>query len=162
MSGRLVRQARPRELTTILDLAVAFYSESGFSTPVPELRNNMDVLLHSNQARVAVADDHGEIVGFAVSTLSFGLEQGHVAELEDVYVRPAHRRIGIAGALIDDSSAWAQSRGCRVLELVVAPHGADVADLVDFYARRGFSNEGRRLLSRNIGNDAQQADADHT
>ncbi|MBV9513339.1 MAG: GNAT family N-acetyltransferase [Mycobacteriaceae bacterium] len=131
-------------------MAVAFYAESGFCTPVPELRTNMEVLLRSSQARVAIADYHGAIVGFAITTLSFGLEQGHVAELEDLYVRPAHRRIGMAGALIDDSSMWAQSRGCRMLELVVAQHGDREAGLEEFYARRGFTNEGRRLLSRSI------------
>ena len=152
MSGRLVRQARPKELATVLNLAVAFYAESGFSTPVPELRKNMEVLLNSDQARVATAEYHGEIVGLAITTLSFGLEQGHIAELEDLYVRPAHRRIGIAGALIDDSSTWARSRGCSMLELVIAQRGDSEDDLLDFYARRGFTDEGRRLLSRIVGN----------
>jgi aminoglycoside 6'-N-acetyltransferase I len=146
-----VRQAHPGELPTLLDLASAFYTEDGFTTPVWQLRENLLVLLDSDSARVAVVcgpDD--EIVGFAITTLSFGLEQGRIAELEDLFVRPAHRRSGIAGALIDDSAAWARARGSRALELVVAPTGIDVAQLFGYYARRGFTDEGRRLLSRNL------------
>jgi GNAT superfamily N-acetyltransferase len=136
---------------TVLDLATAFYAEDGFTTPVSELRDNLVVLLDSENARVAVAcAPNDEIVGFAITTLSFGLEDGCVAELEDLYVRPTNRRIGIAGALIDDSAKWAASRGCRRLELVVAPNGNDVAHLFGFYARRGFVDEGRRLLGRSL------------
>jgi GNAT superfamily N-acetyltransferase len=151
VSARKVRRARPSELPTLLDLATAFYAEGGFTTPVSELRDNLFVLLDSKNARVAIAcgpDD--EIAGFAITTLSFGLEDGCVAELEDLFVRPTNRRSGIAGALIDDSAEWAASHGCRTLELVVASNGNDVAHLLGYYARRGFVDEGRRLLSRSL------------
>ena len=90
MSGNEIRQARPSELTALLDLAVAFYAESGFNTPRSQLGDNLVALLHANDARVAVADRDGDVVGFAITTLSFGLEQGTIAELEDLYVQPAH------------------------------------------------------------------------
>jgi aminoglycoside 6'-N-acetyltransferase I len=151
VSAHKVRRGRPAELMTVLDLATAFYAEDGFTTPVSELRDNLVVLLDSENARVAVAcAPNNEIVGFAITTLSFGLEDGCVAELEDLYVRPTNRRSGIAGALIDDSAKWAASRGCRRLELVVAPNGNDVAHLFGFYARRGFVDEGRQLLGRSL------------
>jgi ribosomal protein S18 acetylase RimI-like enzyme len=151
VSARKVRRARPAELPTVLDLATAFYAEDGFTTPVSELRDNLLVLLDSENARVAVAcgpDD--EIVGFAITTLSFGLEDGCIAELEDLFVRPTNRRSGIAGALNDDSAEWAASHGCRSLEVVVAPNGNDVAHLFGFYASRGFTDEGRKLLKRKL------------
>lgn len=151
MSASKVRRVHRAELPTVLDLATAFYPEDGFTTPVWELRDNLLVLLDSENARVAIAcgpDD--EIVGFAITTLSFGLEYGCVAELKDLFVRPTNRRSGFAGALIDDSAEWAASHGCRTLELVVAPNGNDVAHLLGYYARRGFVDEGRRLVSRNL------------
>jgi len=116
MSGE-VRQARPAELAAVLELATAFYLEEGFATPTVELRDNLRVLLQSERARVAVAVDHDH----TVSTASFGLQQGCVTELEDLFVRPGHRHTGIGAALINDSAAWAISCGCRSLELVVAP-----------------------------------------
>lgn len=150
-SGVVVRPARTAELTPVLVLATAFYREDGFTTPVRELRHNLEALLDSADARVAVADVHGtQIVGFAITTLSFGLEQGRIGELGDLYVRPAHRRGGIAAALITDSTNWARARGCRALELVIAPNGNNVHQLHAYYARHGFTDEGRRLLSRNL------------
>jgi aminoglycoside 6'-N-acetyltransferase I len=150
MSGVDIRAARPTDLARVLNMATAFYIEDGFATPVSELRNNLAVLLHTDTARVAIAARHGHIVGFAITTLSFGLEQGAIAELEDLFVEPAHRRTGVGGALIDDSAGWAESRGCRTLELVIAPNGNNIAHLFCYYARRNFTEEGRRLLSRNL------------
>jgi aminoglycoside 6'-N-acetyltransferase I len=147
VSARKVRRAFSAELPTLLNLATAFYAEGGFTTPVAELRDNLLVLLDSDSARVAVVcDPEDEIVSFAITTLSFGLEYGCAAELEELFVRPS----GIAGALIDDSAEWAASQGCSALEVVVAPNGNDVNHLFDFYRRRGFSDEGRRLLSRSV------------
>jgi aminoglycoside 6'-N-acetyltransferase I len=151
MSCHDVRQARRAELPALLDLATAFYVEDGFTTPASRLRENLLVLLNSDDARIAVvcgADD--EIVGFAITTLTFGLEYGLLAELEDLFVVPACRRTGIGRTLIDDSVDWARSRGCRVLELVVAPNGANVDHLFAYYARQGFMNEGRQILSRDL------------
>jgi aminoglycoside 6'-N-acetyltransferase I len=145
-----VRRARPSELAAVLELAVAFYAEDGFTTPRSQLRDNLAVLLSSDDAQVAVAAEHETIVGFAITTMSFGLEQGPIAELEDLYVQPAHRRTGVASALIGDSANWARSRRCRALEVVVAPNGNDVAHLVGFYARRGFTDKGRRLMTRDL------------
>jgi aminoglycoside 6'-N-acetyltransferase I len=151
MGGVEIRTARRTELVRVLELASAFYIEGGFNTPGSELRENLAALLHMRAARVAIAGRQRAIVGFAITTLSFGLEQGAVAELEDLFVVPGHRRAGVATALIDDSAAWARSRGCRTLEVVVAPNGTEVAGLFDYYAHRGFTDEGRRLLARSLG-----------
>jgi GNAT superfamily N-acetyltransferase len=151
MIGDEVRRARPGELPIVLDLATAFYAEDGFTTPVWQLRENLLVLLDSDSARVAVAcRQNDEVLGFAITTLSFGLEYGRLAELEDLFVLPAHRRSGIGSALINDSADWARSRGCRALELVVAPNGANVDHLLNYYARQGFTSEGRQILSRDL------------
>lgn len=150
MSGIEIRTAGRTDLARVLDLATAFYIEDGFDTPVSELRDNLAALLHMRTARVAIAGVRHDIVGFAITTLSFGLEQGAGAELEDLFVEPGHRQAGVATTLIDDSAEWARSRGCRTLEVVVAPNGNDVADLFDFYAHRGFADEGRRLLARDL------------
>jgi GNAT superfamily N-acetyltransferase len=151
MTAQHVRQARRAELPAVLELATAFYIEDGFTTPVSQLGENLLVLLDSESARVAVAcGEDDEIVGFAITTLSFGLEYGLLAELEDLFVLPAHRRTGIGSALIDDSADWASSRGCRALELVVAPNGTNVDHLFNYYAHQGFTSEGRQILSREL------------
>jgi len=145
-----VHAAGPADLEAVLVLATAFYTAEGFTTPADELRLNLAGLLSSEAARTAVAVLDREPVAFAITTTSFGLENGLIAELEDLYVAPAARCGGIAGRLIDDSARWARRRGCRYLELVVASNGRDVSRLDTYYRSRGFHDDGRRLIARQL------------
>lgn len=145
-----IRSATTADLDAVLALALDFYAEDGFTTPVDALRRNLTHLLGSPDAHTAVVDEDATIVAFAITTTSFGLENGPIAELEDLYVAPAARRHGWAAALIDDSTEWARRRGCSVLDLVVAPNGQDVDHLCDYYLARGFEDVGRRLFHRNL------------
>ena len=142
-----IRTGTPADAPAILELAVAFYAEDGFGTPRSRLAEHLDHLLASEAARVAVAEVDGTIVAFGASTSSYGLEDGRVAELEDLYVVPEHRRRGIAQALIDDSAAWARRIGAAYLAIVIAPNGLDVSHLHRYYRARGFRDEGRRILA---------------
>ncbi|MEV6823692.1 GNAT family N-acetyltransferase [Amycolatopsis sp. NPDC051102] len=147
ITPRTLRVARPGDLAAVLPLAVEFYAEEGFATGEQALRHNLAALLASPAARVAVVHSPDRLLGFAVTTTGFGLENGLIAELEDLFVLPAARRRGVAGRLIGDSVAWARGRGCRHLELVIAPNGRDAGHLFAYYLARGFRDDGRHLLS---------------
>ena len=131
-------------------MAEAFYAEDGFTTPSSELRTNLEQLITSSAARVAIADASAPI-GFAITTTSFGLENGLIAELEDLYVHPDHRRRGVATLLISDSAGWALQGGAKHLEVVIAPNGLDVSHLHAYYDKLGFRDEGRTLRTRPLG-----------
>jgi aminoglycoside 6'-N-acetyltransferase I len=146
-----LRTARTEDHEAILSLAVDFYAEDGFATPREKLSEHLAHLLVSAAARVAVIAVDDEIVAFGISTSSYGLESGLIAELEDLYVAPAHRRRGLAAELIEDSARWAAGIGAAHLELVVAPNGQDVSHLFDIYRAKGFVDDGRRLLARDLG-----------
>jgi aminoglycoside 6'-N-acetyltransferase I len=152
MTGRPLRSAGPADLEHLVRLTRAFYDEDGFTTPTPQIRRNLEALLASEDARIAVAHGTGGAapVGFALTTIRLILESGLVAELQDLYVVPPERRRGVASALIADSAQWAADRGARLLEVVVAPNGREVGHLFDFYAARGFADEGRRILARRL------------
>jgi aminoglycoside 6'-N-acetyltransferase I len=142
------RTARADDHAAILDLAVAFYAEDGFATPRARLAEHLLHLLASDAAHAAVIDQDGEVVAFGISTSSYGLENGLIAELEDLYVAPHARRRGLAGQLIEDSARWATGIGAAQLEIVIAPNGGDVSHLYGIYRARGFADDGRRLLAR--------------
>jgi aminoglycoside 6'-N-acetyltransferase I len=146
MSRLRVAEAADRE--AILSLAVDFYAEDGFTTPRARLAEHLSHLLVSAAAHAAVIESDGEVVAFAISTSSYGLENGLIAELEDLYVAPGFRRRGLAGELIEDSAGWAAAIGAAHLEIVIAPNGQDVSHLFEIYRGRGFADEGRRILSR--------------
>ncbi len=85
-----------------------------------------------------------------MTTTSFGLENGLIAELEDLYVAPEFRRGGVGSLLVADAATWASDRGCTQLEVVIAPNGRDVEHLHRYYAALGFADDGRRIRSRNL------------
>lgn len=146
----VVREAVPGDLHQLVRLTRAFYDEDGFSTADEEIERNFRLLLPSPEAHVTAAVADGRIRGFALTTNRMILESGVVAELQDLYVERGLRNSGIGTALIAEAARWAQSRSARLFEIVVAPNGRDVTDLVRFYARRGFTDGGRRILSRPI------------
>jgi hypothetical protein len=94
-----LRKAAAGDLDALLEPAVAFYDEDGFTTPRSALAAHLRVLLE-------------------------------------------------AKALIEDSAAWAASIGAAELQIVIAPNGMDVSHLFRYHAANGFTDEGRRLLSR--------------
>ncbi|MFI7108806.1 GNAT family N-acetyltransferase [Nonomuraea sp. NPDC050227] len=147
----MIRAAVPDDLPALHDLAVAFYAEDGFTTPAQTLKANLAKLIAAPGVRVAVSEGEGEgegrLVAFGITTTTFGLEQGLYAELEDLFVVPEARRRGEAERLIEDSRRWAAAQGCTTLEIVIAPNGADVRHLFAYYGKRGFRDEGRRILS---------------
>src|SRR3954468_4124935 len=98
-----LRVAVAADHAAILALAVDFYAEDGFTTPRAKLAEHLSHLLVSAAAHAAVIEAGGEIVAFAISTSSYGLENGLIAELEDLYVAPAFRRRGLGGELMEDS-----------------------------------------------------------
>jgi GNAT superfamily N-acetyltransferase len=64
-----------------------------------------------------VAEDGGEVVGFALWFLNFSTWEGvHGIYLEDLYVQPAHRGAGLGKALLAALAALCVERGYARLE----------------------------------------------
>ena len=144
----LLRAANLDDLADLLRLAREFYDEDGFTTTDAELERNFRALFGAgDSAHLCLAVDDGSAIGFALTTTGLVLESGLVAELQDLYVMPAHRGSGIGVRLIREAQRWATDQGATLLEIVVAPNGQDISGLIDYYARHGFRDEGRRLLS---------------
>lgn len=147
-----VRLATAADAVILTALADAFYREEGFATSAEQLAANLQVLLAmpDSQAHLAVAVAADQVVGFAVTQASFGLEDGLFAELEELYLVPEARGMGLGDELVSASAAWAASVGCHHLEVVLAPNGNDLTGLRRWYAARGFVDQGRQLITRVI------------
>lgn len=147
-----VRVAAPSDLAGLTQLAVAPYSEDGCTSAPDTLAGNLQALVASHAARVALVADpaDGALIAFAVTSTSFGLENGLIAELEDLYVAPEFRRRGVGTLLVEDAATWASQRGCTQLEVVIAPNGRDVEHLHRYYDALGFGDDGRQIRSRNL------------
>jgi aminoglycoside 6'-N-acetyltransferase I len=149
-AGLVLTSASIDDLPDLVRLTRAFYDEDGFGASDEDIQRRFERFLVGEDARVMVARRDEVSCGFALTTIRLILESGLVAEIQDLFVDPAHRRNGIASALIEDAAVWARSRSASGLEVVVAPNGRDVTHLVRYYAARGFNDEGRRVLNRKL------------
>ena len=100
----------------------------------------VDRTLENDQ--VVVADPFGYVV---VSVT------GEVADLQRIAVGPAHRRGGIAHALLGEAAGAARIAGAERMLLEVR---ADNADALGFYAAEGFVGIDRRRHYYRDGADA--------
>lgn len=82
-----------------------------------DLREEMTGYITGGDSAVFLAMEAGQAVGFAQCGLRRdyveGTETSPVGYLEGVYVEAAHRRGGVARALVAECEAWARARGCR-------------------------------------------------
>ena len=86
--------------------------------------------------RYLVAEVEGTVVGHAVASIA-----GDIAELQRIAVDPAHRRTGVASALLDAAIGAAREGDADRLLLEVRE---DNAGALAFYAARGFVEVDRR------------------
>jgi GNAT superfamily N-acetyltransferase len=112
-----------------------FNREFGDPTPVPEvLARRLDGLLSGGSTLAMLAGE--PIVGFALMTLRPNVwYDAPVALLDEMYVVPSLRGIGIGSSLLESCCALARGRGVELMEINV--DGED-RDARRFYERHGF------------------------
>jgi aminoglycoside 6'-N-acetyltransferase I len=148
-----VEKIEIESLDPALHLLGRFFDEEGFSTPADEMRASLHTMVTGPGSAVFLAWQWAKAVGVATVTTSVGIEYGRAAELEDLYVLPAARRSGVAGALIDAVRVWCRAQGCTTLLVTVTREGEAAHKLMDFYQRRGFVNTGRVILEQRLRRD---------
>jgi aminoglycoside 6'-N-acetyltransferase I len=75
-------------------------------------------LLEDTEAEIFVAENDGELVGFAEAALrkyADGCESSPVGYLEGWYVRPEYRKHGVGRQLVEAVEDWAKEKGCTEL-----------------------------------------------
>ena len=96
-----------------------------------------DVLARAREAgKITAAVQDGAVLGYIV--FSAVLDEGSV---DDIAVAPAHRRRGVADALLRDAAQRARENGLREIWLEVRASNAPAAAL---YEKHGFAEVGRR------------------
>jgi ribosomal protein S18 acetylase RimI-like enzyme len=100
----------------------------------------------THDGRVIVAESTGEIVGFvcvAAATRNDSPDDpATFAWIHDIFVRAAHRRRGVATALMAEAESFVRSRGARELRLGVLDRNENARAL---YRGQGFRDYVRVL-----------------
>ncbi len=147
-----VTPGRETEIAAVGDLLITFFAEEGLATPPERIKRNLLELLAepSNAVLLARASD-GSPRGVATLTSAHSIEQGRVAELEDLYVVPVMRRDGLGRALVRAAVETARDQlGCETIAVVMTAHGQHDLGLVDYYLGLGFVDLDRKMLLMDV------------
>jgi GNAT superfamily N-acetyltransferase len=110
-----IRAAAPADVGAVVDLVRALAEFERL--PPPDAGAARRLAEHafgpSPRVELLVAEDAGEVVAYAATFMTYStfLMQPSLY-LEDLFVRPTHRRQGIGGAFLRELAALAVARGC--------------------------------------------------
>ena len=136
------------DLDALLALARAFHAEDGHALSQAGACALAAVAGGEPLARCWLVRPAGRAVGYVVLSLGFSIEHGgRDGFIDDLYLVPAARGMGLGRALLAFAVGEAEKLGIRMLHLEVEP-GNDRAH--DLYRRNGFTESGRRLMSRRL------------
>jgi GNAT superfamily N-acetyltransferase len=132
-----VRRATRSDIPDLVELMHDFYAESSF--PLDRAwaaRAFADLLADPSRGAAWIIECDGVPIGHVVLSVRFTMEFGGLSAcIDDLFVRPEHRRKGAASAGLDALVAECRSRGCRSIHVEVAPHNQAAISL---YGRYGL------------------------
>lgn len=124
----VVRRATPSDIPDLVALMRDFYAESSFPLEGEwAARAFADLIADSSLGAVWIIASEGAPIGHVVLSVRFAMEFGGLsAYIDDLFVRPSHRRKGAASAGLHALVSECRRRGCRSIHVEVAPdnHGA--------------------------------------
>ncbi|MGP7997377.1 MAG: N-acetyltransferase family protein [Streptosporangiaceae bacterium] len=147
----MIRPARPADIPVIYQLIrdLASYEKSLADVTGTEDDLRRALLAEPPAVFALVAEHDGEVGGFALWYLSFSTwEASHGIYLEDLYVRPGLRRLGLGRALLAALARICVARGYPRLEWAVLDWNTPARD---FYASLGAAEMSEWIINRVTG-----------
>ena len=133
----MIRHATPDDTPAIAELirALAEYERLSHEVVFDEAELRRHLFGARPYAEVLLAEHEREVIGFALFFHNFSTWVGRQGlYLEDLFVRPAQRGLGIGKALLVELARIARARGCRRMEWAVLDWNEPA---IDFYRQLG-------------------------
>ncbi|MFT3766992.1 MAG: GNAT family N-acetyltransferase [Minicystis sp.] len=132
-----LRLAEPADAERLTTLLVAQLREHDIPTPAAHVAASVQATIaDAGRGFILAAEVAGSIEGVAYVSFASPLEHAvEVAWLEELYVTPERRNLGIGQQLVAAVIARCEARGCGSVELEVEAEHARAANL---YQREGF------------------------
>jgi len=141
-----IRQAVSADARQLLPLIEAYWHHDGIAgyEAVRLGRQLEEFLSTPSFGRAWLATHAGAVIGYLFCTLVYSFEHGGLmAEIDELFVGPEHRRHGIGQTLLARARAELSAHGCGWLQLQVADGNTPSQGL---YSRLGFKEKsGYRL-----------------
>lgn len=140
-----IRPARLDEATRVIGLYEWLFTPPGEPPPrwdPVRAEARLVEAIAAEGSNVLVADDGGELIGFATTYLDLdSVRYGLRCWVEDLAVDPGRRSEGVGKGLLDMAKEWAAERGATHLEL---DSGETRTDAHRFYEREGPAWRGKQ------------------
>jgi GNAT superfamily N-acetyltransferase len=145
-TGTTVRPALQSDVAALVGLMRAFYAESAYPLPVAQATATFSGLLAAPElGSVWMMEADGQPAGFVVLTVAFSMEYGGLRGfVDDLFVAPQFRRLGLAAAALETVKRACLARGIRAL---LVETSASNAPALRVYRRAGFDDTGRLLMT---------------
>jgi GNAT superfamily N-acetyltransferase len=92
----------------------------------------------SNLGHIWLAKVDGNVAGYLLAVYVFSLEyQGLTAEIDEFFVSPAYRKLGLGSLLLEAAEAAFRTHSCTSVQLQI---GRDNAEARAFYRRHGYAD----------------------
>ena len=148
----IIRQIKPEDVSAVMDLirGLAEYEKDLDSVANTAERLKADIFEH-NYCDSLVGEVDGNVVGFALYYTSYSTWKGPCLYLEDLFVLPEHRAIGLGSKLFDAVLNMAKNKGVARMDWQVLDWNQSA---IDFYERKKATIDrdwlnGRIFLSKN-------------
>ena len=126
-----VRSATKNDRDAVLELACQL--ATSFVVEREAFKDSFQEVLQNPDVYLAVAEKSGKIIGYILGTSQPTFyANGPVGWVQELFVRPEHRRTGTGKLLMADFECWAANRGYKLI--CVATRRAS-----DFYEAIGYS-----------------------
>ncbi len=111
------------DIPLLVELMTEFYAEANYPLDRQWATNSFTTILdRPNFGSVWLLRQHGQPAGYLVLTIRFSMEYGGLdGFIDDLFVRSAHRRSGVASAGLSLLFAECHRRQVRALHVEVAP-----------------------------------------
>jgi ribosomal protein S18 acetylase RimI-like enzyme len=117
-----VRRADANDLDALALLFDAYRQFYDQASDVAGARAFLAERIAHEESVLLIAEHDAQAVGFVqLYPLFSSVRMGRVSVLNDLYVAPSARRMGIARTLLDASTAFARERGALGLQLETGP-----------------------------------------
>ena len=118
-----VRQATAADVPTLIGLMAEFYGESSYPLDREWAATAFrDLLNDPSRGAVWLLEVDGVPAGHVVLSVRFAMEFGGLlAYIDDLFVKPEFRRLGVARAGLEALLEDCRRRECRALHVEVAP-----------------------------------------
>ncbi|MCH2229065.1 MAG: GNAT family N-acetyltransferase [Crocinitomicaceae bacterium] len=148
----IIRHIKPEDVSAVMDLirGLAEYEKDLDSVVNTTERLKSDIFEH-NYCDSLVGEVDGNVVGFALYYTSYSTWKGPCLYLEDLFVLPEYRSIGLGSKLFDAIVNMAKSKGVARMDWQVLDWNQSA---IEFYERKKATIDrdwlnGRIFLSKN-------------